>query len=150
MIRRATPDDVPALVALGRALHAESAYCFLPFDTAKVTATAQALIAGGGYVALAEDASIWGMFAGTLNEYWFSRARYAADLCLYLRPERRNTRAGARAIAAFVTGFRAWASARGAAELTLAVTTGIHTDATARLFERFGLQRAGVLHARRL
>jgi hypothetical protein len=150
MIRRATPDDVPALVELGRALHAESAYCFVPYDVTKVTATAHALIAGQGYVALVEDAGAWGMFAGALSEYWFSRARYAADLCLYLRPERRNTRAGARAIAAFVTGFRAWASARGASELTLAVTTGIHTDATARLFARFGLERAGVLHTQRL
>jgi GNAT superfamily N-acetyltransferase len=147
MIRIATRDDLSVLLVLGRRLHQESAYRFLPFDAAKVAASAEALIAGAGYVAIAGD---WGMFAGGLAEYWFSRAQYAADLCLYLAPERRRTLAGAQAVAAFIRGFRAWAQARGATELTLAVTTGIHTEATARLYERFGLVRAGVLHAQRL
>lgn len=146
--------DLPAMIAMGRAFHAESSYHWLPFDGTKLATVADRVIRqGNGYAALAGDASgaePWGMIVGVLNEYWFCRARFAADLVLYVAPGRRRTWASATALRAFYEGFRSWAKMQGAVEAGLSVSSGIHTEATGKLFERFGLDRIGLIYRARI
>lgn len=146
--------DLPEMIRMGQAFHAESAYRWLPFEVEKLAGVADRVIRqGNGYAALASDAEgaePWGLVVGVLNEYWFCRARFASDLCLYVAPERRRSWASVQAISAFISGFRSWAKMHGAVEVRFAVSSGIHTDAAGKMLERTHLSRYGLLYGARI
>lgn len=141
-IRPAAPADIPAIVALGERMHAEAPnFQGWAFDREKVAALVAGLINGGGCALVAElDGELCGGVLGMCTEHWFSRERVASDLALFVAPGRRGGSLAVR----LVMGFKAWALAMGAREVHMGVSTGVHPEATARLFEACGLRHTGL------
>lgn len=145
-IRRANPADIADILALGRKMHAESWYAYLPFDEQKVLAAIE-LVMRGGFLAVYEvDGVIAGGMAGILTEFWFSREQMATDLALFIEPGRRGGIAASRLVQAFIV----WARDAGAQEVSLAISTGVRAQETGDLFEAMGLRRVGGVYKARL
>lgn len=145
-------NDLPDLLRLGRMMHAESRYRFIAFDDRSVVATAVRLIQRGeGYASLAgEPGKAWAFIVGAKSSYYFAPFQHAHDLALFVDPARRRTWESIRVIRAFKDGFRAWAKMQGCVELTMGTTTGVHAEATAKLYERLGMERVGSIFKERL
>lgn len=86
-----------------------------------------------GYVA-EEDGKLVGIFIATIFSPYFNEEKIAADLLIYLRPEKRGTNLFFR----LVTYFEAWAESHDADEMSLAVSSGIHPEKTLASFQRLG------------
>lgn len=143
MIRTATYDDVPALLALGEAMHTESRYAALPWDAAKVSALIESLIESPDGLAMVavRDGEIVGGFLGSIDEHYFSRARVACDYALFVRPDRRGGLLAIQLLEAYV----GWAKVSGAALIQAGITTGVNVDAASRLFAVAGFAGIGPL-----
>jgi GNAT superfamily N-acetyltransferase len=147
MVRDATFDDIAAMVALGQIMHAESRYSFMAYDGEKVASTLKTLMQTGGFVRVHErDGEIDGGMVGYMAEAWFSRARVAAELALFMRPDKR----GGVAAWYLLSEFSAWAENQGAQEITLAITTGVKVEETGRMYQRLGFEQVGGVFKRRM
>lgn len=80
-----------------------------------------------------------GYLAAELCEYSFASGIYVEQRVLYVRPDKR----GSRAAASLVQEFIRWGEIVGADEWIFGVSNGIDTDRTARFFEKFGAERVG-------
>lgn len=143
-IRTATLDDVPALLALGPQIHAESRHAALPFDANKTGAALRAMIERTEQeqcflIAIGSDGDIIGFFIGYAAEYFFSRDQVATDVLFYVKPEHRGSSAAVKLIHAF----RKWALARQVAEMRICMTTGVAIDRFDRFVRRLGFQYTG-------
>ncbi len=146
MVRDATLADIPAMVALGQLMHAESRYSFMAYDGEKVAITLKTLI-GTGFVRVHErDGEIDGGMVGYMSEAWFSRAKVAAELALFMTPGKR----GGMAAWYLLSEFSAWAENQGAQEITLAITTGVKVEETGRMYQRLGFEQVGGVFKRRV
>lgn len=149
MIRDAKNEDVSQLVELGELMHAESDFAFLPYDRAKVRRLIAAYIEGAemrcGLVAESEGCIV-GMLGGYLTDYFFCDELIACDEILFVKRESRGSAAALR----LVQAFREWARERGAREVCLGTSTGIHPERTGRFYERLGLRCVGGLYKQRL
>lgn len=142
-IRTATTDDVPRLVELGAALHAESPrWSRIPFSRARAAETLTALIlSADGVVYVAErDGQIIGGIAACIQQHWACEARVAHELSFFIEPARRGGFDACRLICAM----RAWAEMRGAVWLVAGTSTGVDPELTARLYERLGFERTSI------
>lgn len=147
MIRAATVNDLPALIAIGREMHAESWYAYLAFDAEKLAIVLRQLVNGAGFLDVYErDGAIEGGMAGVCSEMWFCTARIASDLALFVRTGRRGSIAAAR----LVESFMAWARSKGAAEVNLGISTNIRKVETGRFYEAMGFQHVGGIYKKRL
>ena len=145
MVRSATIDDVPVLVALGERMHAESPrFSRLAFDAGKVQALlASAVNAPHMLVLVAGRGSdIAGGFVGLIAEHWCSRDLIATDLALFIDPAKRGGIYASRLVRAYLD----WAEIKGAKVTQLGITTGVNTLATERLYEALGLARCGSIY----
>ncbi|MDA5498007.1 GNAT family N-acetyltransferase [Yersinia aleksiciae] len=145
MIRPATMDDIPALVALGARMHCESRYVTFPYDEDKCAALAVSLInAEFGVVLVAEESGqIVGWVAGGIGEQYFSYERMAFEYGVFIDAEHRGGTAGYRLVKAFIE----WAKNHGARVINMGVTTGVHEERTGELYQRLGLARTGSLYS---
>jgi len=158
MIRAASASDIPAIISMGRLMHAESPrYRGMDFDPERVRALAEHCI-GDGTVVVAEadvtglddmgrDATSRekvGMAAISPCFRFFNNDTYYADLIVYLLPDYRR----GRLAAALVEAVEAIAGRNGGGELVLGVTTGVANEQVARLYERLGYHRVGVVMAK--
>lgn len=143
MIRQATPADLPELIRLGQIMHAESPeyrdMVFCP-DTLGRTLLA-AMESHFLCVAERADGTLAGGLAAMAVRHWFGPSIQACDLALFVDPQARGGIAAARLIRAYVE----WARAAGAQKIALGITTGIEAEITARLCERLGARRAGII-----
>lgn len=146
MIRCASPSDIPGLLALGRKMHAESWYAYLPYDEQKITAALERVMSDGFLAVYEVDGVLSGGMAGILCEFWFGHEQMAADLSLFIEPGRRGGIAAARLVQAFI----AWARDAGALEVSLAVSTGVRMQETGELYEAMGLRCVGGVYKMRL
>lgn len=141
MIRPATPDDLPRLLELGAAMHAESRFRTVAFSRGKVEKLLGNLMQGAGCVLVAErDGEIIGGFAGGLTPYYFSEELMATDLALFVSSDRR----GGIAAVALIRSFIEWAYEHGAREVLLGTNFGEDSPAN-ELYRRIGLQQVGNL-----
>lgn len=143
MIRPAGREDLPKLVELGAALHAESPrHSRLQFSARKVQAQIGELIASPlGLVIVADDGGdLVGVALAMMAEEWYSEDRIGQEISVYVIPARRGSTAAARLIAAM----DAWASTMGAKRLQAGATTGVRDDRTVELYERLGFKRAAI------
>lgn len=144
MIRLATLIDVPAMVDLGQAMHAESPrFSVLPWNGAKLRALIETLIAQPEGLALVavRDGVVIGGFLGMAVPHFASDALVSCDVALYVAQDRRGGMAAARLLRAYVQ----WAKARGAVLIQAGITTGVNLKATSRLFASVGFEPAGNL-----
>ncbi|MDP1905910.1 MAG: GNAT family N-acetyltransferase [Pseudomonadota bacterium] len=145
-IRYATRNDIPAMLELGRGIHAESRFADMPYDEAKLREGLGELIhlqeqAGSHCFLVAEsgDARIVGGFIGALETYFFTRATSANSILIWVDPAWRGSSAAMRMIDAF----RRWAAQRQASEVCLLVASGVTIKRTDRFFRRLGFVQTG-------
>lgn len=142
MIRPATSNDIGSLLLLAEQMHAESDYRRFPFAVSKMAALFNGLLAGAGCIFVAErDGQVVGLVAGYCEENWFTTARVAGEYGLFVTQAAR----GASIAAGLMNAFRAWAEGQGADQIVVGVTTGVHTERTAALYERMGFRRSGIV-----
>ena len=149
IVRSAHFEDTERLLEMGKKMHDEGAYAFLPFDSEKVRELMIRIMSEPanwcGLVA-ESDGTLAGMLGGYLTDYFFCREKLACDLLLYVEPKWRRSSAATR----LIRGFEDWAAARGARELCLGVSTGVQTDSTERFYCKLGFTRVGGIYKLRL
>lgn len=143
-IRHATIEDIPALLVLGAHMHAESPrFSQLTFSADKLTETLHAVLESPlGLLDVAEaDGQIVGVAMGMAFQHWCSTDNVATDLAVFVEPSHRGGALSVRLVKHFIE----WLHSTGAAQKIAGVSTGIHTEQTARLYERLGMRRFGVM-----
>lgn len=147
MIRHATHADIATMLELGEAMHDESRFVSVAWNTEKVGRLITWLIdTDDGLALVAErDGVIVGGFLGVVTEHYFSTDKMAQDFALFVSPDRRGGLAGAQ----MLTHFIKWARARGVPDewIQVGVTTGVDIEKTSRLCKAVGFQPAGYLFA---
>lgn len=127
MIRRASIDDMPLILEMGRAFHRYSPYGDLAFDEPGVTAVvAKVLETGAIFV------SERGMIGGVLLPLWFSPARRTAVEMFWWAEDGQGQ--------ALRGAFEGWAAENGAL-VQLSVLTNEHADRLDAHLVRHGYRR---------
>ena len=147
-IRTMEARDIRFVVELGRSMHQEGEYRFLPFEGSRCVAVLERCLKDPKeWCALVAESNgeIVGMLVGYKSNYLFCSETVANDLALYVRPDRRGGIAAAR----LIRGFAAWASQSGAREACLSTSLNVHSYRTGRFIERLGFQQVGGVFKRR-
>ena len=91
IIRKATIEDVPRLVEIGRHfLHASKYAQQIADNPEKATETLQAVVEKLGAIAVLENGTVQGMFAFVVFPHYFSGETFATELVWWLEPEARQ------------------------------------------------------------
>lgn len=133
-MRRATKDDIPRLVELGRAMHAESRFRAFSFNTDKVARGFERMLGNANFILLVDGDPVHAMFLGGAHEFWWGDDLESSDVVLYVTPEKR----GGSSALKLVRGYIAWAKRKDVADIRIATATGVNTERTLRFFERVG------------
>lgn len=148
MIRPATPEDIPAIVAMGEKFHAEAGWAdiaeYRPDDCARSIA---AMIEGSGIVLVAErEGQVVGMAGGVVGPLYFNAGHVTGqELFLYMTPGLRDG-TGARLLA----GLEDEARRRGCQSWIMIALDRVSPEATGRLYQRRGYRAAEHSWIRRL
>lgn len=142
MIRSATLADVPALVELGRAMHAESPrWQGLEYVPEKV-AEFFAILVGSprGFVRVVDVGGlIVGGIVAAASEHWFSNSLTAFEIAVFVEPAHRGGMSAVR----LLKEYRAWAEGLKCYPITAGISTLINQDPTIRLYELVGMRQVG-------
>lgn len=143
MIRDATAQDIPEIVANARAMHAESRYRVLPFDRDRVAGLIDWLIGNpdGLAVVVEDNGRIVGGTLAAIEPHFFSSALVAQEYGIFVEPNHRGSLIGVM----LLKHYTAWAQARGAVMIQAGVSTGVHHDKTAGLLRSLGYVDVGQL-----
>lgn len=148
-VRTATLADVPALVQMGAAMHAESPrFSRFDFDPAKTELFICGLITGerGLAVVAEEGAQIVGMLGALAVEHFFGHALLVTDVAVYVAPSHR----GGSTVLRLIHAFEDWGRLVGAIEGMLGVSTEVLPERTSRLYENMGYRLSGYIHLKDL
>lgn len=135
------PEDKDAVLSLAQ-MQVEETLPHLDFrrDLAEETFWASVTKAHPTTFVADQDGEVIGYLMATLNEYAFSSGVFVSQEVLYVRPDKRGTRAAVHLIKEFVQ----WGEIVGAREWLFGISNGFQPDRTARLFERLtGAKRVG-------
>lgn len=143
MIRLATHEDLGALLVLAEQMHGESRFARRRFSLDKMARLFATLIdSEDGLVLVAErNGEVVGGFAGYVAEDWFGPEKTSGDFGMFVSPDRR----GGVAAMAMLKAYRTWAQSRGVAQPEAGITTGVHLEATTRLYEAAGFHPIGTV-----
>lgn len=134
----ATFSNLPALLALGERMHAESEhYARIPFSYERTRDVLHALTNQGRLLVAQDHIDVLGMLGLVADRAVFSDAIMAADVVFYVAPEHRGTGAGR----ALLRRGEEWAREHGAVSFQIGLSTGVDTERTARFLERLGYSR---------
>ncbi len=150
-VRPATAADIPAIVALGRRMHAESPrYSAVPYDKDRAeSVVAQRVSTGGMFVAddprdCTEPGSpayaIIGMADCWTEEQEATGIVSGCNFVVYVLPQHR----GGSTFSDLVFAMEDWAKERGATEFIVGVSTGQANEAIARAYEALGYSPSGI------
>lgn len=133
--------DIAAMIALGRALHAESRFRQYPYDEGRLRQAGHlALTRGNPGAIMAElNGTLIGMAVVVAGEHFFSAAKTATAQLLYVAPAHR----GGRAAILLLKALRRWAQEAGAADLHVNNTTAIDAARTDRFLRKMGFKQTG-------
>lgn len=147
MIRKATPEDIPAILELGHLMHLESRFKALPYSRKKVAHIFAQLIEGKGFAMVVEkDGELIGAMGAIVMELWFSTAKAAQDFGLFIHPDHRGGLHAVRLLKAY----EAWAKEGGAYAAEMGINTGVMLEQTGRLFELRGYTLAATLYTKEI
>ena len=125
MIRRATIEDLPEILALGAEFLAASPSAWIPLSERDFAATVTHLIEGQGAIFLSDD----GFIGGMLVPCYFNYAHiFASELFWFARKEGQQLR----------EAFEAWGQDLGASAATASGLTDDRERAIRRVFGRAG------------
>ena len=143
-IRFATVEDIPALVALGKRMHAITRFRAFDYDEERVAQALRAALveARGRYVCIvAEDSKgqVIGMLLAVLERHIFSEHLIASVMIFIVLPERRMGGYGLRLMKAF----EQWARNRQAAEISFGINSGEGCEQVGSFARRSGFAAVG-------
>ena len=148
-LRCATRDDIEEGIELGRRLHGESEFAFLPFEPDKVRRFLDHISASPEHYCVyvvEHERRLVGLLVGQVMEYFFCRERLCDDVLLFVERDQR----GSLAALALVRAYLEWSRSIGAREARMAISTGIDVDRTGAFLERQGFRRVGGVYKHRL
>lgn len=136
---------MPALIALARAMHAESRYRDIKFSNDRMRQSYGLMFDNKAFILVYErDGKVVGVFAGDVSPLYFSEEIFACDYGLFILPAYR----GGLAASHMVKRFKKWAlEDRGARFVDIGVSTQVNTESTGGMYERLGLLKAGDLYS---
>ena len=114
-LRRATADDFEEGMELGRRMHEESEFAFLPFDREKVRAFLRHIAANPRHYCafvVEHEGRLVGLLVGQVMEYFFCRELLSDDVLLFVERDQR----GSLAALALVRAYLEWSRSKGARE----------------------------------
>jgi GNAT superfamily N-acetyltransferase len=143
-IRFATLDDIPALVALGRRMHAITRFRTMPYDEGRVARSLRAALDQGKeryvcFVAEDSEGQVVGGLLAVLERHIFTDQVTASVMQYEVLPERRMAGYGLRLMKAF----EQWARNRKVAEISFGVNSGEGYAQVGSFARRIGYQPVG-------
>lgn len=145
-IRGAVDEDLPAIIMLADTMYHESRYAaIMPINLDKLANLFRSLIAGqDGVILVAEqNGEVIGAVPAWITTSPFSDALIFGEYGVYVLHAHRGDGTGR----ALVNAWREWGHNAGAVEGLAAITTGIHTEQTAKLYEHCGGKLLGPVFA---
>lgn len=141
IVRDGTLADGDEVIALGKKVHAESQFKDLPYLDKYVRYTLTENLGKEGVLFLVaeRDSTLVGAFAAYHNNWFFTNARYAADMFLFMDISARNTLAPVMIIQRYID----WAKKMGVARINLGQTTGIETERVVKAYQAMGFTKTG-------
>lgn len=137
MLRRATPEDVPAILRMAHAMVADSTYAPLGVDEDRMRAFLGPLISHGFVVVVEKAGAVVGAMLGDVVVPWYGVNRMGVEYVVYLEPEHRHGLTAARMVGAWVD----WCKRHGAVQCRAGVTAG--NASLERLYVALGFERSG-------
>ena len=136
--------DTEEVVRLARINWVESRFQWLPFEEVKIRANLARIIeapatSNCAIVVRNHAGKLVGYLAGSIEEYFFCRARIASSVFLFVDPAER----GGQAAVKLVLAFRQWALNREAVEMYIGVAGGVLMERTGKFLQRLGLRLTG-------
>jgi GNAT superfamily N-acetyltransferase len=149
VIRRAEARDLPQMVEMGRAFHAEAGWPgLIEWDDAGAHASLAAMLDSEQSVMLVADDGerVCAMAAAVVCDVWFSPGqRSGQEWFWYVRPDARKG-VGVLLLDALERAVKA----KGAATFTMLAVSGLRAEALARVYRRRGYRPAEQTFMRRL
>jgi L-amino acid N-acyltransferase YncA len=141
MIRASTRDDIPDLLVLVEAMHAESRFSQYGFNRKQLTELFHALVdTPNGIIFVIENAGeIVGFLAGQTGETYLCLAKVAFEHMVYVRRPERGSYAAVPLIKAFIQ----WAKGHDVAYIQMGVNSGIDDERVTKLYKRLGFSHVG-------
>ena len=139
-IRTGKSEDVDVCILLGTAMHEESRYRHLSYDSEHCRRYADRLMNSENklFLVAEEDGDVVGFLTGRVERQLFGPELLGQEELLYIRPERRNGMAGYKLMKEWMI----WCREKGCVETTFA-TTAIQRDQCGALANRLGMHHAG-------
>jgi len=149
-IREYEVQDVEEIISLGRLMHEEGAYSFLPYEPNKLKLLLyQFKVTGNGNVWIGfENDIIVGMISVFITEYFFCYEKIVQDLVLYVHPDFRNK--NSTLAIKLIKSAEQWAKFNGAKEFCPASSISISSDKVAKLYTFLKYETVGHLFKKRL
>lgn len=134
------PEDTEAIVAMAR-INAEQTMAHHKFNPDKVRLTVERYLSTANpTIMVVEDRrDVIGFFKATISEYDFTDGVYTTLEVIFVRPDKRGTRAAALLLREFIR----WSDRLGAKENTGGNDNDFRSERTTRFLEHFGFQRVG-------
>ena len=141
--RYITPDDEEGVLALARMQveetlpHMASKFC----EERVRSVFRHAQVSGDPTIFVVEDKGVLiGYLVAKVWPYLFTATVHVAQEVVYIRPDKR----GSRAAASLFGLYSKWAAATKADEAFAGISNGLHPERTARFMKKFGFEVVGV------
>ena len=131
VVRYATPEDYPQIIALGEELNAENGHSSIDYDQAEAAIIEAILVKRAMIGVIGDVGKISGIVMLRFASFWNSRDMFLEELFLYVPPEHRKS-ANAKTLLHFACDT---ADSLGL-PLLIGVLSSIRTKAKLRLYER--------------
>ena len=144
VIRRATTEDLPAIVRMGLRFADAEYRGFLPATASALSALAAAVLANPDALLLVSEqgGDVVGMLAATTYVQPMSGETIATEIAWWMEPQARGSRAALRLLASAET----WAKDKGATKFQMIAPT----DHVGQFYERLGFTRIETHYQRSL
>lgn len=138
--RLALESDLPALLELSHMQQVET-LPHLDYDAEIATQTFRAYMdtANPTFLVVEDEGVVIGFLMALFHAYAFCRGHFVSQEVIYVRPDKRGTRAAAKLFAGFVR----WAERLKPEEIFAGASWGRRSAAAARWLQRFGFEPAG-------
>ena len=134
--------DIPSLLALGAAMHAETLFARVPLQLDRFEDHIRAALADRAHQQIfvhKANGVLQGALFARADPYIFSDAIIVSDQLFYIFPQHRSFALARR----MVQAVEVWARSKNATEVCLAVSTGKNLGRLDALYARFRYQRVG-------
>lgn len=146
MIREATESDIPQLVEMARAMHAESPrYQNKQFDEGVTAQFINILISGSDFCVFVSGiaSDLTGMIGCSVSPFFFSFVdKYACDVGFYVKPEHR----GGGSALKLIKAYEDWALEKGVLPEDITLGVSCENKKLGELMTKMGYTQSGELY----